>query len=141
MYKLAILCLCFVSCYHNRVDKRNFRQGFWKMYYDDEKKQLMWKGRYRDHHQVWRWKYYTSSGHIYLSERYRKNHQIQTIYYYPSGKKELQGTAVYFETLDTAYYRWEGDWVHFDSTGVIDKVSYYKYGKFAWLKPINSFKD
>ena len=135
-----ILCALFSSCYLNRVDKHDLRQGRWKMYYDDEKKQLMWKGRYKNHHQVGHWKYYTSSGIRYLDERYQKDKRIKTLYYDYKGRKHLSGYAQYTETKDTAYYRWEGNWLKYDTTGKLIEVSYYKFGKFAWYQPLNSVK-
>jgi antitoxin component YwqK of YwqJK toxin-antitoxin module len=140
MFRLLLICMLLSSCSFNKVDKRNFRQGRWKMYYDDEKKQLMWKGRYKDHHQVGHWKYYTSRGTIYLDERYQKDKRIKTRYYDYEGRKHLEGYATYVESLDTAYYRWEGDWLKYDTTGTLVEVSYYKFGKFAWYKPLNSVK-
>lgn len=126
-----------VSCSPNKVDKRNLRQGRWKLYYDDQKTQLMWKGRYKNHHQVGRWKYYRPNGVIYLNEKYLKDNRIATTYYDENGRKHLSGYATYFETLDTAYYRWEGDWLKYDSSGNVIEISYYKFGKFAWYKPLD----
>jgi antitoxin component YwqK of YwqJK toxin-antitoxin module len=135
MFKWLWICFVFASCSFNRVDKHHFRQGRWKEYYDDEKTQVMWKGRYKNHHQVGHWKYYSTNGVIYLEERYTKQNLIQTVYYDSKGRKHLSGDAVYYETLDTAYYRWEGDWLKYDTTGQVVEVSYYKFGKFAWNKP------
>jgi antitoxin component YwqK of YwqJK toxin-antitoxin module len=142
MLRIAIAILLLISaCYPNKTDKHFRRQGRWKMCYDDTKKQTMWTGRYQNHEQAGTWKYYTSSGKLYLKEKYRKHHSIKTTYYYPNGKRQLQGFAVYFETEDTTFYRWEGDWFKYDSiTGKLMEVSYYKFGKFAWYKPLNTPK-
>lgn len=140
MFRLILVMFFLGSCSLNKVDKHHFRQGRWKMYYDDKKKQLMWKGRYKNHHQVGHWKYYTARGTLYLEERYLKDKRIQTTYYDYEGRLHLKGYAHYVESLDTAYYRWEGDWLKFDTTGKLVEVSYYKFGKFAWYKPLNSVK-
>lgn len=140
MVKWIILIVLFSSCALNRLDKQKYRTGRWKMYYDDDKKQLMWKGIYRNHHQAGHWKYYRSNGVIYLEERYKKDNMIHAVYYDEKGRKHLSGYATYYETQDTAYYRWEGDWLKYDSTGNVIEVSYYKFGKFAWFKPVDSVK-
>lgn len=138
MFRLFLICMLFMGCYPNKVDKRHCRQGRWKLYYDDEKKHLMSKGRYKNHRQVGHWKYYSSKGTIYLDERYQKNKQIKTTYYDRKGRKELEGYADFVIGKDTVYYRWEGDWLKYDTTGKLIEVSYYKFGKFAWHKPLNS---
>ena len=140
MLRFILICMLFSSCSLNKLDEHKFRQGRWKIYYDDSKKNLMWKGRYKNHHQIGHWKYYTTRGTIYLDERYKKDKRIKTTYYDYEGRLHLKGYAFYFESLDTAYYRWEGDWLKYDTTGKLIEVSYYKFGKFAWYKPLNSVK-
>lgn len=133
---LCIVCL-LLGCARNRTDEHYRRQGRWKMYYDDERKQLMWKGKYRNHKQVGTWKYYKPDGSIYLKERYQKDlTTIRTTYFYPNGNKHLEGVAFFVETKDTAYYRWEGEWYKYDSAGVLNQISFYKFGKFAWFLPL-----
>ncbi|MES2558485.1 MAG: hypothetical protein V4590_02005 [Bacteroidota bacterium] len=122
------------------MDKHHYRQGRWKLYYDDQKRQVMWKGRYKDHRQVGHWKYYSSKGTIYLDELYLKDDRIKTTYYDKAGRKELEGYANLVAQKDTVFYRWEGDWLKYDTTGKLIEVSYYKFGKFAWHKPLNSVK-
>lgn len=136
MFKLSLLILLLSSCTLNRVDKKHLKQGRWKLYYDDAKKHLMLKGRYKNGEQTGHWKYYTRSGRNYLDERYLKTNQIFTTYFDSLSRKQLQGYATYYETEDTAYYRWDGNWLKFDTTGKVIQVSYYKMGKFAWFNPI-----
>jgi antitoxin component YwqK of YwqJK toxin-antitoxin module len=112
MVKVAICLLLFVTCSPNRVDKKHRKQGRWKTYYDDKQTRKMWTGRYKNHEQTGKWKYYSRSGVLYMKEKYQKDSFIKTTYYYPNGKKHLQGYATYIETEDTTYYRWEGNWVN-----------------------------
>lgn len=142
MAKILLIFLVISACYPNKTDEHYRRQGRWKMWYDDAKTQKMWIGRYKNHEQAGTWKYYSSSGHLYLREKYRRGHYIKTTYYYPSGKRQLEGYAMYVETEDTTFYRWEGDWCKYDSiSGKLVEVSYYKFGKFAWFKPLNTVKQ
>lgn len=110
------------------------------MFYDENKKHCMWKGRYTQGEQTGKWIYFTPSGKKYLTEKY-KQQQIWTTYFDSLERKQLQGFATYIETEDTAYYRWEGNWYHFDTLGQVDKISFYKMGKFAWFVPIPSSKS
>ena len=104
------------------------------MYYDDSKTHIMNRGHYINNQQIGKWKYYNPDGGIYLKEKYQKNNWVQTVYYFPNGKKNLEGLAFYVSTIDTTYYRWEGYWKQYDSTGVLKNNAFYKFGKFAWYK-------
>jgi hypothetical protein len=135
-----LFCSLFLACTINKVDKHYRKQGLWKIYYDDEKEKLLSRGRYKDHKQVGVFKYYRASGAIYLRERYLKNEMIRTVYYYPNGMKQLEGMAQYISSPDTSYYRWEGDWKKYDSTGVLKEIAFYKAGRLSWYKPLKKQK-
>lgn len=130
-----VLIFC-VSCRLNYTDKNHLKQGKWKVYYDDSKKHLMYMGRFKDHKQTGKWRYFNGAGLLYLKEKYIGNGMVQTVYYYPNGKRELEGLAQYVSSVDTSYYRWEGDWKKYDSTGVLMNIAFYKCGKLVWYNKL-----
>ncbi len=129
-------CVCllvlFCSCKLNKKDKHDRKQGRWKVYYDDEKKNLLYKGHYKDHRQVGMFKYYLPDGSIYLKEKYLPGGWVKTVYYHPNGEKQAEGYAQLIFDKDTTFYRWEGNWKKYDSTGTLKETAFYKCGKFAW---------
>lgn len=127
-----LLIICFGSCKLNKKDKLERKQGRWKVYYDDDRKQLLYKGRYKDHQQKGIFKYYLPDGSLYLREKYLKGGWVKTVYYHPNGKKQAEGFAQLTSDKDTTYYRWEGNWKKYDSTGTLKETAFYKCGKFAW---------
>jgi antitoxin component YwqK of YwqJK toxin-antitoxin module len=139
LFTLFIL-IALTGCGLNRKDSKGLKQGRWVLYYDEQQKQCMWKGRYKNGEQTGKWTYYTPTGKKYLTEKYMQE-RIWTTYYDSLQRKQLQGYANYIETEDTAYYRWEGNWYHFDNLGQVDKISFYKMGKFAWFVPVPKSKS
>jgi len=131
---LFILLVFSFSCKLNKVDEHFRKQGKWVLYYDNSEKHIMNRGHYINNKQIGKWKYYNPNGGIYLKEKYQKDNWVKTVYYFPNGKKNLEGMAFYVSTTDTTYYRWEGYWKQYDSTGVIKNSAFYKFGKFAWFK-------
>ena len=103
------------------------------MYYDKQEKHLLYKGHYRDHRLYGKWKYAYEDGQIYLREKYLKNDWVKVTHYYHNGRKQMEGMARYIVMPDTVFYRWEGNWIKYDSTGNISEVDYYRFGKFAWV--------
>jgi antitoxin component YwqK of YwqJK toxin-antitoxin module len=132
---LLTTCILLLHCYGcgtNRYDASKNRHGRWKMYYDDGKQRLSSNGRYVHGKQVGHWKHYTPSGNLHLEEWYKPNGDILTCYFYPTGTLQLKGIARFISTEDSTFYRWEGNWNSYDTTGRLVHISFYKCGKFAW---------
>ncbi len=138
---LVMMMLILTACLHppfsrNYKDKKGHRQGRWIMYYDDTKKQLYYKGRYKNNRPVGTLKYYFPNGKLLLLEKYGKSNNIPTTYYHKNGKVELQGNAEMIIQKDTVIYNWIGQWQKYDSLGRHTEEHTYIHGKLIWVKKI-----
>lgn len=130
---IYICCVLALSCKYNRQDAKGLKQGRWRIYYDDNNKCLLYKGRYKDHKQVGKFVYFMPDGRRYLKEDYLPDHWVKTTYYHHTGKIKSTGMAKLITGTDTTFYRWEGNWYKYDSTGKLTEIAFYKFGKFAWF--------
>ncbi|MCA0428163.1 MAG: hypothetical protein LCH37_12070 [Bacteroidetes bacterium] len=142
--RLRWLLLVFIlviqgACRHplfsvNFRDKKDRKQGLWKVYYDSDNKKLYYKIRYKNNKPTGKVSYYYPDGKLQQQEIYKRNKTILTTYYWPNGKPELKGTAQLIITPDTTIYQWIGPWEKFDSTGKLTEVRTYRNGQRIWTR-------
>lgn len=130
-YKLFFILFSFYSFFSfaqniNRY-KHNERQGRWIIYQDSTNKQIDNIGRYRKGIPKGTWKYYDSQGHLIKKEKYLFG-KIKTNYYYPNGRIQKQGMARILISEKVLHYFYYGDWLTYDTNGVLITKQVYKDG-------------
>ncbi|GGK81280.1 toxin-antitoxin system YwqK family antitoxin [Rufibacter glacialis] len=103
----------------NRFDKKQLKNGRWRVYHDADAKVIHYVGRYRHGKEVGAWKTFTPDGRLYFTERIRRRKQnIKTVYYHPNGQVSHKGTAFLKDAENGGvHFYWEGDWEYFDEVG------------------------
>ncbi|WP_205504444.1 toxin-antitoxin system YwqK family antitoxin [Rufibacter psychrotolerans] len=126
----AVALLVFFSCLMsqpgwawpwqwNRYDKKELRNGRWRVFHDADQKVVHYQGRYRHGKEVGVWKTYTADGNLYFREKIKRRKQhIKTVYYHPNGKVSHRGMAYLVPAASGGVqYYWHGDWEYFDQQG------------------------
>jgi len=111
----------------NRVNKHGERKGKWMTYYDEEKKQPCFKGRFRNGKIRGKAIYWLSDGCLERREAYRFR-KIKTRFYYCSGKLRKEGQARIEVKPDTVTYFFYGDWKTYDEQGQLLQTERYEKG-------------
>ncbi|WP_207430139.1 toxin-antitoxin system YwqK family antitoxin [Sabulibacter ruber] len=103
----------------NRYDKKELRNGRWRVFHDADMKVVHYQGRYKHGKERGIWKTYTPDGKLYFRERIRPlKKDIKTVYYHPNGKVSHKGLAYLRDAENGGVkYFWDGDWEYFDQEG------------------------
>src|SRR5690606_31466949 len=96
-------------------------------YYLPDSTALYSKGRYKNGHEVGKWRYFYKDGTRAKKEIYRRN-QIKTTNYHPNGKVRSTGMARLEDTPMAAEYFYFGDWKLFTESGHLHKIVTYERG-------------
>ncbi|RNI27531.1 hypothetical protein EFA69_15505 [Rufibacter immobilis] len=124
----------------NQYDKKQLKNGRWRVYHDADSQVLHYSGRYRHGKEVGRWKTYTADGNLYFKERIkRRKNYIETVYYHPNGQVSHRGLA-YLRDAEHGgvHYYWDGDWEYFDEAGKALGIKTFAKGTAVTNTPVLS---